>query len=625
MTPAALPGRACAILAGMRTAASPHASLGRAAWWLATAFAIISCSANTSSPSYSGGPAGSGTGGADVGGHGDGGTGAVFDAASDIDPDSCTPHCSGDHRSILGCGDSVVQSCALTDLCVEAQCLPACQAAAQLRSSVGCEYFPVMMQGYLLSSGGCFAVMVANTWPAAAHVSFEFKGAQLDPSLFGSLPTGAGTDLKYGPYDPAAGIPANQVAIFFLAGPDSTGSGVECPWSSPAITGPFAQVSGTGKGDAFRMTSDVPVVAYQILPYGGGSAAETGASLLLPTSVWDTNYVAVNAYGKSNVNTRPSLNIVAMQDGTEVTMVPRVNVSGAAGIPSTDANHVMTVQLDRGQHVQITQVEELTGSPIQSNHPVALMAGHECAQIPKDKQYCDHAEQQIPGVHALGSEYVAVPYRQRSSKSEPWLWRIVGAVDGTTLMFDPPSAHATQSIGFGDVLEFQTSGPFVVRSQDSAHPFLVAAYMTGSQTVDSGYGDPDFVRIVPPQQYLQKYVFFTDPTYPETNLVIVRRKGPGGFAEVDLDCLGTVSGWIPVGTDGSFEYASVDLVRHDFVPQGACDNGRHEMSSEQPFGLWVWGWGTPETGIHTQNVSYGYPAGESVLQLNDVYIPPVPR
>ncbi len=619
--PGARPGADCGMFWSMLTASRPAAWLRRSVWWLLGAATVFACSANSAGPSY--GSTGSGTGGS-AGAVGAGGQGAIFDASDDFDEASCTPHCSADHRAILGCGETVVQSCAATDLCADAQCLPACDAAAKLRSSVGCEYWPVMMQGYGEAIGGCFAVVVANTWPTAAHVSFEFKGAPLDPTAFGALPSGSGTSLQYAPYQPTDGIPANEVGIFFLAGPDATGSGVECPIAS-AIMGTGAQVSGSGKGNAFHVTSDVPVVAYQILPYGGGSAAVTGASLLLPTSVWDTNYVAVNAYGKSNINTRPSLNIVAMQDGTQVTMVPRADVTGTAGIPSTSANQVMTIQLNRGEQAQITQVAELTGSPIQSNFPVALMAGHECAQIPQDKGKCDHAEQQIPGVRALGSEYVAVSYRQRSSAAETPQWRIVGAVDGTSLTFDPPSAHAAQTIGFGEVLLFGAAEPFVVRSQDANHPFLINAYMTGSDTVQAGYGDPDFVRVVPPQQYLQKYVFFTDPTYPETDLVLVRASGSSGFADVELDCLGKVGGWSAVGTEGKFEFTRVDLVRHDFAPQGSCDNGRHVMSSDEPFGLWVWGWGTPETTSFTSNVSYGYPAGESVLQLNDVFIPPVPR
>jgi hypothetical protein len=139
------------------------------------------------------------------------------------------------------------------------------------------------------------------------------------------------------------------------------------------------------------------------------------------------------------------------------------------------------------------------------------------------------------------------------------------------------------------------------------------------------------VRIVPPSQYLNRYVFFTDPTYPETNLVVVRKAGSNGFADVSLDCAGVLGGWAPVGSSGQYEFTRTDLVRHDFQPQGNCNNGRHEMTSDQPFGLWIWAWGGPETQggtcmpgapNYSCYVSYGYPAGEGLAVLNNVTFPP---
>ena len=127
--------------------------------------------------------------------------------------------------------------------------------------------------------------------------------------------------------------------------------------------------------------------------------------------------------------------------------------------------------------------------------------------------------------------------------------------------------------------------------------------------------------MIPPGEYLQSYVFFTDPTYPETNLVVVRAKGPSGFKDVTLDCAGTLTGWQPIGTSGQYEYTRVDLSRHNFQPQGKCDNGRHEMQSAGSFGLTVWGWGSAESGsFSSQYVSYAYPAGASVQPINDVVV-----
>jgi hypothetical protein len=76
-----------------------------------------------------------------------------------------------------------------------------------------------------------------------------------------------------------------------------------------------------------------------------------------------------------------------------------------------------------------------------------------------------------------------------------------------------------------------------------------------------------------------------------------------------------------VGTSGLYEYVRVDLSRHNFQPQGGCDNGRHEIRSAGSFGVTVWGWGSAESGsFSSQYVSYAYPAGASVLPINDVVV-----
>jgi hypothetical protein len=169
-------------------------------------------------------------------------------------------------------------------------------------------------------------------------------------------------------------------------------------------------------------------------------------------------------------------------------------------------------------------------------------------------------------------------------------------------------------------VEFSASGPFVVRSQGSEHPFYLGAYMTGGAPF-SDEGDPEWVNVIPPQQYLDNYVFFTDPTYPQTSLVVVRTpsKVDGSFAPVSLDCLGEIDGWQPAG---NYEYTRVQLVSGNFQGNGNCENGHHVMSSALPFGVTVWGWGTTE---QTLQVSYAYPAGAGFLPINEIVIPPTPR
>jgi hypothetical protein len=506
-----------------------------------------------------------------------------------------------------------------------------CTAAQQSGSAIGCEYYAIHMDGIASSDNGCFVAFLANKSSSLARVTASFAGESIDLSAHAALPQGAGHTLTLAPFDPGVGIPPNQVAILFLAGPPTTGTPrtdgdfntpVECP-ILPAFS-TLTQLHGTGTGRAFHITTTAPVVAYQMLPYGGGDAAVTGASLLLPTSVYGTNYIAVDAY-PGMAAAMPSMDIVAAEDNTNVTILPNADIAAAGGVPGASANVPTTYMLNAGETLQVTQNAEITGSPIQSDKPIGVFAGHQCLNVPVNQPYCDHAEQQIPPIQALGHEYMAVTYRQRAQSTENPPYRIIGAVDGTQLTYAPAGMGPT-TLDEGQVLEFTTQGaPFVVQSQDADHPFLLVGYMTGASTVtpSNGYGDADFVRTVPTDQYLSDYVFFTDPTYPETNLVVTRKANNGMFADVTLDCAGTLTGWQTL--DGTHQYTRIDLVRHDFQPQGSCDNGRHEMSSTAPFGLTVWGWGSPETSTYTGYVSYAYPAGENVQTLTSVTVPPAPK
>jgi hypothetical protein len=236
--------------------------------------------------------------------------------------------------------------------------------------------------------------------------------------------------------------------------------------------------------------------------------------------------------------------------------------------------------------------------------------------------------QQIPPLSAWGSEYVAVRHRSRvPMMEEKGLWQLVGVVDGTTLTYAPgPPPGAPTTIGAGQVVELQTPDPFVVRSQDAQHPFYVGSFMTSSSYpwppfVGSGAGDPEFVNVMPTAQFAPAYTFFTDPTYPETDLVVVRKRGDDGkFADVKLDCaMGPITGWKPLG---DFEFARVDLDTGNFMPLiPGCDNGRQHIASTAPFSLTVWGWGTHAADIggeSTGDTSYGYLAGAGLRKINDV-------
>jgi hypothetical protein len=529
--------------------------------------------------------------------------------------------CSDDNQSVL-CAGEVVEVCSNGNYCVDSACVPLtpCEAAELFQSSEGCEYYAVKSELISDANGSCFAAFVANTSDQPVKLTVEYNGAVLPIASFTRIPSGQGKNIVYGPYDANAGLPVGEVAIMFLSrGP---GGFPNCP--APAGILQETHVVGTGFGKAFRISTDYPVAAYQMLPYGGGSVAATSATLLLPTSVWDVNYIAINAYLKSQIvaQANPLFSVVGQEDGTEITIDPKVAIVGGNGVAPGPAGVPAKYMINRGQTLQFSQPQELTGSPIVANKPFGMFGGASCLNVLPNATACDGAHQQIPPVKALGNNYAAIRYRNRvANNEESPPWRLVGAVADTNLTYIPAKPNgAPDVLTLGQVVEFNAPGPFIVASQDLDHPFYFAAYMTGGANY-GGAGDPEWVNVIPTAQYLDEYVLFTDPTYPETSLVVVRNKKDGAFADVNLACAGNIGNWTPLGQDQ--EWTRVDLVTGNFQDQGNCSNGRHEMKSDNPFGVTVWGWGSNASqGFNSVYVSYAYPAGAAIKSINDVIILP---
>jgi hypothetical protein len=548
--------------------------------------------------------------------------------------------CSTDLHEVLDCTTrQVVMTCPANMGCgANGACVAPCESATANQSSIGCDYYAVNPDGVSdipdnplpsgAHSGSCFAAFIVNTWTSPVTIGASFAGQTLDLSASAFVPQGSGSTLTYAPLQNGS-LPPGQVAIVFLAHFDVPSSRVGngpptntvCP---AAVTAAYASadaaVHGTGRGHAFHLTTSAPVVAYDIYPYGGATSYISSATLLLPTSVWDTNYVATTAYqgetdGENMHKMDGNVVFVASQNSTTVTIDPVAAIASNVGVVAATPGTPQTYMLDEGESLQFEQFDDLTGSPVLADKPIGMWGGHYAMFVPDPgTRAADAAHQQIPPVKALGNEYVAVRYRERvSGSNEAVPWRLVGAANGTTLSYEPSvPAGAPMSLTQGQSAEFTSPGPFVVKSQDAAHPFYMAAYMTGAGA-GGGLGDPEAVNVVPPQQFLDHYVFFTDPTYAETNIVVVRPVANG--TDVTLDCMSRpLTGWQPIGT--RYEYTRAD-VQHLGANVGGCDNGRHEMTSKGPFGITVWGF--------DNSVSYAYPAGASVKPLNSVVVTPTPK
>ena len=305
-------------------------------------------------------------------------------------------------------------------------------------------------------------------------------------------------------------------------------------------------------------------------------------------------------------------------------MRPTNEIVPGPGVEGAQAGETRAWTLAKGEVLQIVQHLPLTGSPISTSKPVGVFGGAGVINQPYEAGWGDWLQQQIPPLSHWGTEYAVVPYLSRIDSlsgitREPVPYTIVAAADGTMLGYEPSRPRdAPEVLGAGESADFVTDEVFVVKSQDASHPFHVNVYMTGGSggagTGATTLGDPDWVNVAPTAQYLDRYVFFTDYTYPDTSLTIVRKKTPNGFMPVELECAGEVTGFEPLGSD--YEYAWVKLTR-GFVgqlPKGTCGYGRQEAHSDGPFAITVWGIGVA--------ASYGYVGGTGLRPINDLP-PPV--
>lgn len=384
------------------------------------------------------------------------------------------------------------------------------------------------------------------------------------------------------------------------------------PLSLQSLALPHRYIAGSAiyAGGAYRITSDLPVVAYQFNPLDGANSFLSDASLLLPESAYDRYYVVPAwPYGPSDSSTssgHPAHIQIVASTATEVRVIsPVVTVSGA-GVPSLTPMVQAAFNLDEGDYLQLTIqnfMDSFTGTYIESDEPIGVFSSNDCANVPTGpgaQCCCEHLEEQVFGLQTWGTTYVAARVPQRGS--EPSLWQILASEDNTTVTFNasgsvtglPPSVV----LNAGEYVEYMVNGPaanpgdFLVTADE---PILVTQFMVaGSMAGGSANGDPSMVQAVPVEQFLDTYVVLVPNTWVNDFFVLVREQGE----TVNIDGSPVTSGWTAVGTSG-YEVARVSVA-----------DGVHTLSGSAPFGVVVIGYDSYD--------SYAYPGGLDQQLINPI-------
>ncbi len=488
----------------------------------------------------------------------------------------------------------------------KSSCIDLCEKAAETKANVGCEYIAVDMTNVdeFQANDGCFVVIVSNVQPVGnATVTVEdAQGALLD------FP-GYGTERTVAP---------GELAVLAL-----TGSAGACS-EQPARPNASGLQSGILPGTVFVVKSTLPVVAYQINPYEAANKHTTDASLLIPRAAVGDQYYAVTYQGLNG--TYPaSLSVVALEDNTTVQIAPTSGLTAGGPVPG-GGNFEVT--LNALEHLQVMSQSaagnnDLTGTLITASAPVALFSGDACSNVPPGQGYCDHLEEQIPSIKSWGWTYVAAfPPKRRSEKT--W-WRIIAAVDNTQVTFEP-AVQSSTVLSAGQVMEFETDQSFLVTALDASPdpgdppPILVMNFLNGAEqtAAESGTnidglgnlrGDPAMTLSVPVEQYLNSYVFLSDPSYSYNYVVVVRTEAG---QVIHLDCLDPIPDTKFEPVADTYQRAQITLAAEQGGVDGTCQSGSHRIWSDKPFGIWVYG--------YYADTSYGYPGGMNLEQINNVVV-----
>jgi len=490
----------------------------------------------------------------------------------------------------------------------EGVCANLCDQAAERKANVGCDYIATDMGNVdeYNANDSCYVVIVSNVQAEGiAVVTVEDdQGVQLD------FP-GVGTQWHVNP---------GELAVIPI-----TGNPGECSLT-PARPNATTMTTGLMPGSAFRVKSTLPVVAYQINPYEAAAKHTTDAALLIPVPALGDQYIAVTYEGLGSFGYPASISIVAVEDNTVVSIAPSADVLPGGPVPAGAA--AFDVTLNSMEHLQLLANGQLDliNTAITSTAPIAVYSGALCANIPPSMGYCDHLEEMMPPVNSWGLRYVAAVPPQRAS--ERAYWRIIAAVDQTHVFVEPYSQY-DRILNRGEVLEVDELGSFLVTATSGSpdptedpHPILVMNYLKGAEqtAADSGTdinslgnkrGDPAMTLSVPVEQYLNNYVFLSDPSYAFNYVVIVRTDPT---QPIHMGCLDPIPESKFEWVSGDFQRAEVILNAESGGSDGTCQGwgSVHNIWSAAPFGIWVYG--------YYADTSYGYPGGMNLEQINDVVI-----
>lgn len=354
-------------------------------------------------------------------------------------------------------------------------------------------------------------------------------------------------------------------------------------------------------GMSVHIVADTEVAVYGM----SHKRYSSDAFMALPVDVLGTEYRAVcyqSSLWNEPKNGSPigpplpsEFIVVAVQDSTLVTITPSALTAG--GKP---ANVPFKVLLNKGdcylvQGEETQRNNDLTGTLIESELPIAVLSGHVRTGMPEGynnqgttRPSRDHLIEQLPPVSAWGDSAFVIPF---ATSDEPDLVRIISSEDGNTITVNGVAVGTFNAGQFYELKDVR-----IPLSIKGTNPIQVSQYMhtsryPSSQTPGSkpAYGDPAMTLVYPVEQFATSYTFIS---------VVDASAFLGNFVNIVVE-QGGVAGMLLDGNPiQASSFSPIPGTTYVYA-QLALNQGTHNISGPKPFGITVYALGNVDSYAYT--------------------------
>jgi hypothetical protein len=568
----------------------------------------------------------------------------------------CEPgkgRCDGQTASLCDAtGDSFtfVDECDVDagEACRDGGCQKLCAVAATRRSNVGCEYWAVDLDNARVSdmlnaAAQQFAVVISNPQPdIAATVRIEQDdsepGQENDPTQVIE-----------------AVVPAFSARVFRLGPREVDGS----------PPGKFNAGTHTAlTRAAYRITSTMPIVAYQFNPLENVNVFSNDASLLKPVEAltppgaglrdayvvlgWPQTIAKTDDPRTNFDPTNPSdlrafLTLVGTREDTRVRIRSSVRVVPGGPVEETMPGEEIELTL---QPFDVLNLEtggfnaDFTGSLVQADGPIVAFVGSEASDAPffpdlSHRDCCaDHLEEQLDPIRTAGKSFIAAVSPNRAEAivaagstigEAPQFesFRVIAVTDRgarvTTTLANREGRF--ELAGKGSFVDVSSAEHFAIVSDE---PVMLASISPSQEAanVPRGLpgGDPSLLIFPPIEQFRTRYVFLTPDKYsfdfvrimaPAEATIVFDGvaledltgcvEQPAGSAATPSTATDLASKWVVYSCQLSFPEIDPDLAAPANLTPGEQNDGVHRIESSHKVGVLVDGFDS--------FVSYAYAAG----------------